>query len=173
MRCFRLIVALILILAPGMSLFAATPSAVNATHLRVQLVVPVRTFNPGAPVDAGIYFKLDQGWHVYWKNAGDAGEPPRVRWTLPTGVTAGEMQFPAPKRLPNGPLMDYGYENEVLFPFTLTVAKSAKPGPAPLHAKVDWIVCREVCIPGKAELDRKSTRLNSSHVLRSRMPSSA
>jgi thiol:disulfide interchange protein DsbD len=63
------------------------------------------------------------------------------------------MQFPAPKRLPLGPLMDFGYEDEVLFPLHLQVAKTVKPGPAVLHAKVDWLVCREVCIPGKAELE--------------------
>ncbi len=50
--------------------------------------------------------------------------------------------------------MDFGYENEVLFPFTVQAAATAKPGSAVLHAKVDWLVCREVCIPGKAELDQ-------------------
>jgi thiol:disulfide interchange protein DsbD len=62
------------------------------------------------------------------------------------------MQFPAPRRLPLGPLMDFGYENEVLFPLQLQVAPSVKDGRAAIDAKVDWLVCREVCIPGKAEL---------------------
>ena len=52
-----------------------------------------------------------------------------------------------------GRLMDYGYEDEVLFPFTLNVAKTVKDGSGVIHAKVDWLVCREVCIPGKAELE--------------------
>ena len=77
----------------------------------------------------GLYFKLEPGWHVYWKNAGDAGEPPHIHWTLPAGVTAGPLQFPAPKRLPLGPLMDFGYEDEVLFPFKLNVANARKAGP--------------------------------------------
>jgi thiol:disulfide interchange protein DsbD len=63
------------------------------------------------------------------------------------------MLFPAPKRLPLGPLMDFGYEDEVFFPLKLQVAKTVNPGPAVLHAKVDWLVCRERCIPGKAELE--------------------
>ena len=103
--------------------------------------------------EAGLYFKLEPGWHVYWQNPGDAGEPPHLHWTLPDGITAGPLQFPAPKRVPLGPLMDFGYEDEVLFPFTFHVAQNVKPGPAVLHAKVDWLVCREVCIPGKAELE--------------------
>jgi len=152
MRFFRLISALILALVPGVAAFAASASA-DASHLHVQLVVPERLFGVASSADAGLYFKLEPGWHVYWKNAGDAGEPPRARWTLPEGITAGDIQFPAPRRLPNGPLMDFGYEDEVLFPLTLTVASTAKPGPVALHAKVDWLVCREVCIPGKAELE--------------------
>jgi len=152
----RFLVALFAVLVPGAAAFAASSSA-DAQHLHVQLVVPETVLSPGEPADIGIYFKLEPGWHVYWKNAGDSGEPPRVRWTLPDGITAGEIQFPAPKRLPLGPLMDFGYEDEVLFPLTLSVAKTAKPGPAPLHAKVDWLVCREVCIPGKAELEVAAT----------------
>jgi DsbC/DsbD-like thiol-disulfide interchange protein len=49
--------------------------------------------------------------------------------------------------------MDFGYEDEVLFPLALRLRKTAKPVRSRLHAKVDWLVCREVCIPGKAELE--------------------
>jgi thiol:disulfide interchange protein len=41
----------------------------------------------------------------------------------------------------------------VLFPLKLDVADSVKPGPVTLHAKVDWLVCRATCIPGKADLE--------------------
>ncbi|MGD0730398.1 MAG: thioredoxin family protein [Terracidiphilus sp.] len=141
-----------LLLATGLPARAASSSA-DAPHVHVQLVVPGGQLNPGEQASAGIYFKLEQGWHVYWKNAGDSGEPPHVKWTLPEGITAGQLQFPAPKRLPLGPLMDFGYEDEVLFPLTLSTDKTAKPGQVQLFAKVDWLVCREVCIPGKAELE--------------------
>jgi DsbC/DsbD-like thiol-disulfide interchange protein len=153
MRYLRTLFALLLVtLTAGPAAVAASSSA-DALHLRVQLVAPERTLSAGSPADVGFYFKLEPGWHVYWKNAGDSGEPPHVSWTLPEGVTAGDLQFPAPKRLPLGPLMDFGYEDEVLFPLTLQVAQGAKTGAAPLHAKVQWLVCREVCIPGKAELE--------------------
>ncbi len=152
MRYLRLIFALLLLLAAGLPARAASSSA-DVAHLHVQLVVPPARLSPGGSADAGLYFKLEPGWHVYWKNAGDSGEPPRIKWTLPEGITAGPLQFPAPSRLPLGPLMDFGYENEVLFPLQLNVASSAKEGAAVLHAKVDWLVCREVCIPGKAELE--------------------
>ena len=152
MRLSRLIFALFALFSVGLPALAANNSA-DVAHLHVQLVVPSSTLSHGQSAKAGLYFKLEPGWHVYWKNAGDSGEPPHIKWTLPSGITAGPLQFPAPQRLPLGPLMDFGYENEVLFPFELKIAASAASGPANLHAKVDWLVCREVCIPGKAELE--------------------
>jgi thiol:disulfide interchange protein DsbD len=121
--------------------------------VHVRLVFRKAQLYPGAGDHGGLYFKLEPGWHIYWKNPGDAGEPPHIQWTLPEGVTAEPLQFTAPKRLPLGPLMDYGYENEALFPFRLVIAKSVKPGTIVLHAKVDWLVCRGSCIPGKADLE--------------------
>jgi len=153
MRLSRLIIPLFL-LAAGLPAQSVSSSA-DAPHVHLQLVVPQDQLSPAASNLVGLYFKLEPGWHVYWKNAGDSGEPPHIHWTLPEGVTAGAMQFPAPKRLPLGPLMDFGYEDEVLFPVKLAVADTVKDGPVLLDAKVDWLVCREVCIPGKGELQVK------------------
>jgi len=152
MRRPLLIFVLFVALAAALPARAAS-SSTDAAHLHVQLVVPEAELLVGQSSNAGLYFKLEPGWHVYWQNAGDSGEPPHIKWTLPQGITAGPLQFPAPKRLPLGPLMDFGYEGEVLFPFTLEVARNAKPGSAALDAHVDWLVCREVCIPGKADLE--------------------
>src|ERR1700751_3487130 len=151
MRVLRLIAALVILLA-ALPVFAAS-NAADLPHVHVQLIVPNAQLQSGTPNNAGLYFKLEPGWHVYWKNPGDAGEPPHVKWTLPKVITAGPLQFPVPKRLPLGPLMDFGYEDEVLFPIQLNVAGGAHAGPATLHAKVDWLVCRGSCIPEKTELE--------------------
>src|SRR5579862_715319 len=113
----------VLLLSPALW---AAPSA-TAPHLTVQMVVPPDQIYPGQNFTAGLYFKLDKGWHVYWINAGDSGEPPSIKWNLRAGITAGAIQFPAPKRLPLGPLMDFGYDNEVLFPIPIHVAPDFKP----------------------------------------------
>jgi len=153
MRLLRLILPICSLVCAGLQLLAAT-NAVDAPHVHVELLVPgANLYSSDKLNDAGLYFKLEPGWHVYWKNAGDAGEPPHMHWTLPAGITAGALQFPAPKRLPLGPLMDFGYENEVLFPFKIHVGEGAKAGPVMLHAKVDWLVCQNSCIPGRAELE--------------------
>ena len=100
---------------------------VQVGHISVALISSRDVIHPGSSLDAGLYFKLEPGWHVYWVNAGDSGEAPRIRWALPAGVTAEPMQFPAPKRLPLGPLMDFGYENEVVFPMRCTRPPRSNP----------------------------------------------
>ncbi|HZY73517.1 MAG TPA: protein-disulfide reductase DsbD domain-containing protein, partial [Edaphobacter sp.] len=128
------------------------PGPAKAQHLTAELVTASPTIAPGETLQAGLVITLDPQWHVYWANAGDAGLPPRIAWTLPPGITAGPLQFPIPTRLPNGPLMDFGYENAVTFPIRLAAARSLKMGKVHLDAQISWLVCREVCIPGKAHL---------------------
>ncbi|HTV05899.1 MAG TPA: protein-disulfide reductase DsbD domain-containing protein, partial [Acidobacteriaceae bacterium] len=152
MRALRNMLFILLAALPP--LHGRAQATATAPHLTVQLVVPPAQIYPGQHFTAGLYFKLAPGWHVYWSNAGDSGEPPAIQWMLPPGITAGAMQFPAPQRLPLGPLMDFGYENQVLFPIPVHVASDFKPAgsAATLGGKVTWLVCREVCIPGKATL---------------------
>ncbi len=107
-KTLALTFVLLLLLAASLPALAASSSA-DVAHLHVQLIVPSSALTRGQSSNAGLYFKLEPGWHVYWKNAGDSGEPPRMKWTLPDGVSAGPLQFPAPRRLPLGPLMEIGY----------------------------------------------------------------
>jgi len=126
---------------------------VQAQHLTVELVRPsVAQGAERTEFWSGLIFRLDAGWHVYWVNPGDSGLPPSVEWSLPNGINAEAMLFPAPKRLPLGPLMDYGYEQVVVFPIHMRVSHAADGSVGHVQAKVDWIVCREVCLPGRALL---------------------
>jgi thiol:disulfide interchange protein len=157
-RKFTFPILLMTVLLAGCALPAfaqkAAQGSVTAPHVTVTLLVPPAQIYPGESLLAGLDFKMEDGWHVYWTNAGDSGEPPTVDWMLPPGITAGAMQFPAPKRLPLGPLMDFGYEDEVVFPVSMQVAADYQPkGPqTAIGGHVTWLVCREVCIPGKAYL---------------------
>ena len=128
------------------------PGPVKAQHLTAEMVTAAGTIAPGGTLQTGLSISLEKHWHVYWLNAGDSGDPPKITWTLPAGITAGPMQFPIPSRLPLGPLMDFGYEDQVTFPVLIIADKSVKPGPIHLDALVSWLVCEKVCIPGKAHL---------------------
>ena len=150
-RCISVLLVVLAVAAAAARGESAQRASVKAPHLTVSLLVPEREWYPNGTFDAGLGFELEPGWHVYWINAGDSGEPPAIQWDLPKGITASPLEFPSPKRLPLGPLMDFGYENEVVFPFTLHATFDA-PGTAVLRANVSWLVCREVCIPGKALL---------------------
>src|ERR1700735_4165769 len=128
------------------------PGPVKAPHLTAELTSLSPQIAPGGTVQIGLVLTMEEHWHVYWINAGDAGEPPHITWTLPAGGTAGPMQFPPPTRLPVGPLMDFGYEDEVAFPVSITTAPTLKPGKIHLDAHITWLVCAAVCLPGKAHL---------------------
>ena len=107
---------------------------------------------PGARSRVALALTLDPGWHVYWVYAGDSGEPPSVKWSVSSGFSVGPMHYAAPSRLPLGPLMDYGYEGTAVFPFDLLTSPQTPLGKADLKAHVQWLVCKEVCVPGKAYL---------------------
>jgi thiol:disulfide interchange protein DsbD len=123
------------------------------SHARLELIAEQNSAPHGKPLWAGILFKLDEGWHIYWQNPGDAGEPPRVQWQLPAGVAAGAIRWPQPVRLGGGTVVDYGYEEQVLLMAPIEgTGKGQATSIAGLSADVKYIVCREMCIPGKAHL---------------------
>lgn len=108
---------------------------------------------PGQPFTGAIRIRLDAGWHTYWHNGGDAGLPLAVDWTLPRGTRVNGPAYPTPTRLPQPPLMSYGYEREVLFPVTLTIPASAKVGERFRGtASVEWLVCADVCLPAREDI---------------------
>ncbi len=112
------------------------------------LVAERNEIAPGGTVTVALVEDIRTGWHTYWLNPGDAGEPTEIKWTLPAGWKAGPIQWPYPKRLPVGPLMGYGYEGKPWLLVTVTAPADAKPGDTvTLKAAASWLVCEEVCIP--------------------------
>ncbi len=157
--CCRLfLVTLILLVLPSLGhaqireLGNGEPGPVKAQHLTAELISDSGTVTPGTTSRVALLLTLEPGWHVYWIYAGDSGEPPSAAWSLPQGFAVGPMQFATPSRLPLGPLMDYGYEGRAVFPFSLSTSRQLAPGTTTLKAHAQWLVCREVCIPGKAYL---------------------
>jgi thiol:disulfide interchange protein DsbD len=98
---------------------------------------------------------MEPGWHTYWKNPGAAGMATQIKWQLPPGVTAGEIQWPLPKKLPPAEVTTYGYDDEVMLIVPLTLATNLNPGPIDLKANVSWLECKEVCIPANQDVEAK------------------
>ena len=126
---------------------------VKTQHVEAELVSAQASAEPGKPVTMGLMLRMEPEWHTYWKNPGDSGLPTRIQWQLPPGWKAGAIEWPYPQKLPVGPLMNYGYEDEVVLLVPVTVPADAPLGPAQLKAHVEWLVCKDICIPEKGELD--------------------
>lgn len=131
---------------------AGTPAVPTATgpHTKLHLVSDVPTLQPGRELELGLLFDLEPHWHIYWVNPGDSGEPPAVTWHLPPGFRAAELEWPAPHRLVNGPLTDYGYQDRVLLIAPVHVPSDIDGQKVTLSADVSWLVCSNVCIPAKS-----------------------
>jgi DsbC/DsbD-like thiol-disulfide interchange protein/cytochrome c biogenesis protein CcdA len=126
---------------------------VYQAHTHVRLVSEQNEFVPGGTFWVGLDFILDDGWHVYWQNPGDSGLSPKVKWDLPSGIKAGDIQWPYPERLNVGPLTSYGYEHEVLLLVPMTTDADSQSSPIiNLNAHVTWLTCKDICIPGKGDL---------------------
>ncbi len=106
---------------------------------------------PGSALWLGLRLTHLPHWHTYWKNPGDSGLPTSLTWTLPPGFVASEIAWPAPKKLPVGPLMNYGYENTVLLPVAVTVPTGFDATALDVKLAAQWLVCKEVCIPQEGE----------------------
>jgi len=126
---------------------------VSAPLVNVQLLAEQKAIQPSHALWVGLQFELPAGWHVYWRNPGDSGEPPTVKWKLPAGFHAGDLQWPAPHRLESPSLVDYGYPDGVVLLVQIRVDTAVKPGSTiPLQADVRYLVCREICVPGRASV---------------------
>ena len=131
---------------------AAQGAVVTTEQVRAELVAYApEGLEPGKPAWLGLLIKHQPHWHTYWRNPGDSGLPTRMDWQLPAGVKVGEIQWPTPQRLPVGPLVNYGYEGELLLAVPLTIGPEFKGTSLKLQMMAEWLVCKEVCIPESGE----------------------
>ena len=115
-------------------------------------MLSARTARPGDTVLAGIVLEMEPRWHTYWRNPGASGIATTVQWQLPSEVTAGPLQWPAPEKLPDGDLTTYIYRGQVVLLAPLKLAAGLPAGPLVLKAKVSWLECETACLPGSAAL---------------------
>jgi len=128
---------------------------VDTGKVTASLVSSYDSVAPGQEFYVALRTVLDEHWHTYWRNPGDSGEPVQMEWELPEGVTASEINWPLPRTIPTGPIINYGFEGAPLFPVKFKISPDAKPGSViTLHSNFYYLVCKDVCIPeqGSASL---------------------
>lgn len=150
MRSFLALLACIAPLAPP----SASAGPVRTAQAEAELLAARSAWVPGQAQWVALRIQHDPGWHSYWINPGDSGLATRLQWTLPEGFTVSAAEWPRPVRIQFGPLVNFGYEGELIVPIRVAVAKEVpRGGEQSLRLSAKWLICEEICIPDGAELE--------------------
>ncbi len=144
----RALVVLLTVLHAGL----AHAAAVRVDAVEAELIADVTEVRPGQPFRIGLRLRHDAHWHTYWRNPGDSGLPTRFEPVLPAGSSVGEIQWPAPSRIFIAPLANYGYEGEIALARRVAIPADFRESGIRVTAAASWLVCRDVCVPGEADL---------------------
>jgi suppressor for copper-sensitivity B len=154
MRCVRTIFAAAAVALAWSAAAVADDGAASAwisnAQSELRLVSAVTAVGDARDIQVGLQFHLKPGWKIYWRSPGDAGLPPTIDWKGSDNLAGVDIAWPAPHRFSYSGLETVGYEDEVVLPIA---AHPASPGqPLGLRAKVDYLVCAEICVPRHADL---------------------
>src|SRR5262245_28989974 len=128
-----------------------------AANTQARLVLAQETAKPGDTVLAGVHLHMNLGWHTYWRNSGQSGLPTSIDWQLPAGVSAGQIQWPIPKKLPEPEETTYIYEDNAVLLVPLKIDAGLKPGSLTLKARLDWLECETKCVKEGASVEASLT----------------
>ncbi len=119
-----------------------------------ELIAEHASVQPGGATRVGVRFDLEEGWHIYAQEPGDAGLPTKIAWSGPAGVSFGPLSWPTPERFDDpGNITTFGYSGTVVLASPLAVSPNVTDHqPLAIEAKVSWLACKELCIPGSATL---------------------
>jgi DsbC/DsbD-like thiol-disulfide interchange protein len=144
----------------GFTLLFAEPARAQQQDGKVlvtaSLISDVNSVQAGQKFRIGVLYRIEPGWHIYWKYPGDAGIPTKIAWQLPEGFKVHDLQWPIPSREKEpGDLEVFAYSSEVLLFAEVEAPQNLSSGPIEIQAKSDWLVCENFCIPGSAQLSLK------------------
>src|SRR4051812_7352171 len=146
MYCARRL--LILLATVGMAL------GTHAAQTQVKLVLAAEAVAPGETVMAAVHLRMPRNWHTYWRYGGDAGDPTKIQWELPSGIAAGPVMWPIPEKSNFEGLITYVYEGDVVLLIPLTIGNNVSEGVQQLKATVSWLECETagLCVQGKQDV---------------------
>ena len=145
------VVALVtLVSAPATARAEAASDWVKTEQTAVRLVAATRTVGDAATVVAGLHFRLEEGWKIYWRSPGDAGFPPQLDWAASDNLAFARVDWPAPERFSILGFETMGYKGEVVLPITATLGESGRP--LRLKADLKYLTCKDICIPYETKI---------------------
>ena len=135
---------------------------VETGHAKASLITNLQSSSQES-FYVGIRLQMQDGWHTYWENPGDSGSPFEATWTTEAGVIIENVSWPTPQTIPYPPLMTFGYEGDVVFPFQ--VFRSLDTNLTEISLDFDFLICADICIPEQATLTLDLTSASSSDLL--------
>ena len=129
--------------------FAVDAKAVKTDHAEISIIGKNNIISEPGTIDLGYKFIFTPGWHTYWINPGDSGGPPNFQSNQIKGWKINQNLWPGPQTIEYPPLMTYGYENEVVFPFKLEIADLENKE---TDINIKFLVCDDICVPEEANL---------------------
>ena len=139
--------------AAASPLLADTSDA--SPHSNASLASPASGIAPGETFTVALEIEMEDGWHTYWKNPGDSGEPVAITWSLPDGFTASSFDWPFPQRYDAQVLTSYAYYDRVHLPVEIQAPETLRPGQTvTISGKAEWLICADVCLPASGVVER-------------------
>lgn len=134
----------------GAALFFGAP--LSAEPVELALKSEMSSLSEGSSFWVALDLTMEEGWHAYWKNPGDAGMAPQIEWTLPDGFVVERVEWPYPALFTVGPMEAYGYSDKAILLAKITVPKNSPFTKGSLKVDLRWVVCNdETCLPGSSE----------------------
>ena len=135
---------------------------VETGHAKASLITNLQSSSQES-FYVGVRLQMQDGWHTYWENPGDSGSPFNATWTTDAGVIIENVSWPTPQTIPYPPLMTYGYEGDIVFPFQ--VFRSLDTELTEISLDFDFLICADICVPEQAKLTLDLTTASSSDLL--------
>ena len=135
---------------------------VETGHAKASLITNLQNLNQES-FHVGVRLQMQDGWHTYWENPGDSGSPFEANWTTDEGVIIENVQWPTPITIPYPPLMTYGYEGDIVFPFQ--VFRSQETELKTISVDFNFLICADICIPESASLSLDLSSASPSEIL--------
>lgn len=124
--------------------------AAKEVHVKPTLLADSTTIKPGTEFLIGVEYQIEPNWHIYYKEAGEAGMPTQITWKLPPGFKAGELLWEKPHKFVDSGITTYGYADKTIIAAKVTPPADLKAGSkVKIEAELKWLSCKDVCLPGK------------------------
>ncbi|CAM2068115.1 Thioredoxin family protein [Sulfidibacter corallicola] len=134
----------------GLFLFTMVPLLAQS-HVEARIIADRESVQKDESFHLGIHLKMKDHWHTYWENPGFAGLPTKWELEAVPGLEIGALEFPVPKRfVDDAGYVTYGFDDEALLIARATYSGDAKV--IELKGSVNWLECKQSCIPGRAEV---------------------